>query len=101
MGENDLKFCTIWVNRFENLNVMETESHRQGLKFMYEIIYLFMHSDPSIEGDTPFKSSKSSDEIYCQEISNEPKSHVTTNIKEQFHYDAWNEIAGIYQNLNN
>lgn len=66
---------------------------------MLKILYLFIQSDPSIEGDTPFKSCKSFDEIYCQEISNHPKSHVTTNIKQQFHYDAWNEINEIYLKL--
>lgn len=56
--------------------------------------------DPSIEGDTPFKSCKSADEIYCQEVSNEPKSRVITNIKEEFHYDAWRKIDAIYNGLN-
>ena len=56
-------------------------------------------SDPSIDGDTPFKSSKSSDEIYCQDISNDPKYRTTTNIKEQLHYDIWREIEEDYKHL--
>lgn len=58
-----------------------------------------MFRDPSIEGDTPFISCKSSDEIYCQEISNDPKSRVITDIKKQFHHDAWTKINKIYQRL--
>lgn len=53
-------------------------------------------SDPSIEGDTPFKLSTSASEIFCQEIDNDPKSAVTTNIKEQLHYDVWRKIEQIY-----
>lgn len=57
--------------------------------------YLF--SDPSIEGDTPFKSCQSMDEIFCQEISNEPKTQVTNNIMKQLHYDVWHDIEEIYE----
>ena len=57
-------------------------------------------SDPSIEGDIPFKSCQSSDEIYCHEVSNEPKTRITTNIKKQLNYDMWREIDDIYKNLN-
>lgn len=56
-------------------------------------------SNPTLEGDTPFASCKSSTEIYCQEISNEPKSSTTNNIKEQLRYDTWREIEEIYKNL--
>lgn len=50
------------------------------------------NSDPSIDGDTPFKSCQSENEIFCQEISNEPKSSVTYDIKKQLHYDTWREV---------
>lgn len=56
-------------------------------------------SDPSIEGETPFKSSPSSDEIFCQEMSNEPGTRTTLNIKEQLHYGVWREIEEIYKGL--
>lgn len=35
------------------------------------------------------------DEIYCTEISNEPKSTITTDIRKQLHYDTWREIDKI------
>lgn len=57
------------------------------------------NSNPSLEGDTPFKACGSSDVIYCQEISNSPRSSVTDNIKEQLHYETWREIENIYNNL--
>lgn len=56
-------------------------------------------SNPSIEGDTPFKPCKSSTDIFCQEISNNPKSSVTNNIKEQLHFDTWREIEQTYKEL--
>lgn len=52
-------------------------------------------SDPSIDGDTPFKSCRSENEIFCQEISNEPKSSVTDDILIKMHYDTWREIEKI------
>lgn len=55
--------------------------------------------NPSIEDDTPFKSCKSSTEVFCQEISNDPKSSVTNNIKEQLHYDTWRDIEETYNGL--
>lgn len=60
---------------------------------------MFLHapSDPSIEGDIPFKSCKSSDELYCNEISNDPKIRITTDIKKQLHYDTWREVEEVYQ----
>ena len=54
-----------------------------------------VNSDPSIDGDTPFKSCRSGNEIFCQEISNEPRSRVTNDIKQQLHYDTWREIEEI------
>lgn len=67
-----------------------------NIEFWSNILY---SSNPSIEGDTPFQSSESQDEIFCQEISNDPTSSVTTNIKEQLHYDTWREIEQIYKKL--
>lgn len=55
-------------------------------------------SHPSIEGDTPFKSSKSPNEIFCHEITNEPKTKILTDIKEQLHYETWREVEEIYRN---
>lgn len=51
--------------------------------------------DPSIKSDTPFKSCKSSDEIFCQDVSNEPKMRITYDIKKRLHYDLWREIDEI------
>lgn len=56
-------------------------------------------SNPSIESDTPFLPCESKQKIFCQEISNEPISTVTTNITEQLHYDTWREIEQIYNEL--
>lgn len=49
-------------------------------------------SDASVGRNTPFKSCKSPNEIYCTEISNERVSRISTYIKEQLHYDTWREI---------
>lgn len=54
-------------------------------------------SNPSIEDDTPFRSCTSPNDIFCQEISNNPKSSVAANIKEQLHYDTCREIEEIYK----
>lgn len=54
-------------------------------------------SDPSIDSDTPFKSCKSSDKIFSQEISNHRKSQVMDDIKEQLHYETWREVERIYK----
>lgn len=59
----------------------------------------FFCSDPSVEGDVPFKSSNSENEIYCQEISNRPFSHVINDIKDHLHYNTWREIEEIYHGL--
>lgn len=53
---------------------------------------------PSSEGDTPFKSCTSSTDIFCQEINDDLVSTVTTDIKDQLHYDTWREIEQIYKN---
>lgn len=52
-------------------------------------------SDPSIPGDTPFESCRSENEIYCQELANELKTHVVYNIKEQLHYDVWRDVERV------
>lgn len=60
---------------------------------------IFCVSDPSIENDTPFESCKSPDEIFCQEITNDAKSSVSTDILEQLHYGTWREIEKTYKRL--
>lgn len=57
-------------------------------------------SDPTIEQQTPFKNCKSSDKIFCTDISNNLKSFVMTDIKKQFHYDTWLEVEKIYKSIN-
>lgn len=59
----------------------------------------YFRSDPSVDGDVPFKSSKSANEIYCQEVSNRPFTHVTYDVKDHLHYDTWREIEKIYHDL--
>lgn len=58
-------------------------------------------SDPSVEGDTPFKSSMSPNEMFTQDITNEPKSSIVTNILEQINFDTWKAIDGTYEQLKN
>lgn len=58
-------------------------------------------SNPSVEGDTPFKSSTSTNEIFAQDITNEPKSSLVTDIMEQIHFNTWKEIDDIYAKLKN
>lgn len=72
----------------------------QKLIFVHLFLIQFDISDPSIEGDTPFVSCKSSNEIFCQEISNAPTSSITYDIKEQLRYNTWQEIEEIYNGLN-
>lgn len=84
-----------------------------GMKFLFENVlflawfkfniscsHIYFVSNPSIEGDTPFVSIKSSDEVYCQEMSNAPTTSVTANIKEQVHYNTWRAVEAIYKSLN-
>ena len=71
------------------------EIHKNGSN----LINLKYFSDPSIEGDTPFKSTNSIDELFCQEVSNELKTSVTYEIREQLKYDVWHEIDEIYKSL--
>lgn len=63
--------------------------------------YHFHHQrDPSIDGDTPFKSCRSANEIYCQELANELKTHVMSDIKEQLHYDVWQDVERVVLHKN-
>lgn len=48
--------------------------------------------DPSIDGDTPFQGCQSPHMIYCQEVGNEPTTHVINGIKEILHYFVWRDI---------
>ena len=63
------------------------------------LIHLKYFSDPSIEGDTPFKSTNSIDELFCQEVSNKMKTSVTYDIRKQTHYDVWHDVEAIYKSL--
>lgn len=66
---------------------------------IYPLKFQNIFSNPSIEGNTPFESCKSSYEIFCQEFSNEPVTRVTIDIMNQLHYDVWQEIEEIYKSL--
>lgn len=66
-------------------------------QFILEIYVI--HSDPSIEGTTPFKSCKSSNEVFYTEISNDPISKVKDDIRKKFHYDTWAKIVDIYSEI--
>lgn len=63
-----------------------------SMVFPFDFFFVAIKRDPTIEGDTPFKSCQSSDEIFCQEVSNERTTRVTYDIKEQMHYDLWKTI---------
>ncbi|KAJ6639602.1 Cholinesterase [Pseudolycoriella hygida] len=54
-------------------------------------------TDPSVEGDTSFKPIVSSEEVFCQEMTNDPVSTTTTDIMEQLQYETWREVELIYQ----
>lgn len=58
-----------------------------------------IHSNPSIENEIHFESCKSPNEVFCQEISNDSKTWVTKNIKEQERYETWCEIERTYKKL--
>ncbi|XP_031623525.1 esterase B1-like [Contarinia nasturtii] len=53
--------------------------------------------NPSIEGDTPFKSSTSTEEIFSQDITNDSKTTLVTDIMDQLHFDTWKEIEDTYK----
>lgn len=56
---------------------------------------LHVPRNPSIDGDTPFKRCQSPDMIFCQEVANEPRTHVINNIKEILHYSVWRDIEQV------
>lgn len=66
---------------------------------MIDNLELF-YSDPSIADRTPFKSCKSSKEILCTDITNDPISNIMTDIEQQSHYNTWHEVMEIYKNRN-
>lgn len=93
-GQNCYEFCKNWVNIGESL----------GKTFSIQLTLLsigipIISSNPSIDGNTPFIPCTSQTELFCQEINNSPKLSVTTNIKEQLHFDTWHEIETTYKNL--
>lgn len=55
--------------------------------------------NPSIKGDTPFKSLTSPDEIFVQDITNDSKTSIVTDILQQIHYDTWEKVEKIYKKL--
>lgn len=55
-------------------------------------LIFFICRNPSIESDTPFKPIKSPDEIFVQDITNDSKTSVVTDILQRTHYDVWQEI---------
>lgn len=63
-GHNDHKLRSNWAS---------------FMRMEYSYKYM-IKSDSSIENDTctPFESCESEDNVFCQEISNDPKSSVTT-----------------------
>lgn len=52
-----------------------------------------------MEKDTPFRNCKSPNEVFCQEITIDEKSTVTTDITEQLHYNTWREVEDIYNQI--
>lgn len=55
-----------------------------------------MIRNPSVEGDTPYKSSTSPDEMFAQDVTNDIKSKLVTNIMDQMHYNTWENILDIF-----
>lgn len=53
-----------------------------------------------MEGDTPFKSSTSPDQIFGQDITNDPNSILLTDVLQQSRYKTWMEIDEMYHQLN-
>ncbi|KAG4071890.1 hypothetical protein HA402_006051 [Bradysia odoriphaga] len=83
------------------------DSHLEKKDVAYDLIMRMVKmvtnfartGNPSIENDTPFKAITSQNDLFCQEITNDPKSSVTTDIKDQFHYDTWREIEETYRRI--
>lgn len=63
------------------------------------ILLLFHFRNPSIDGDTPFKPITSSHEFYTQDITNDAKTSVITDMLEATRYNVWQEIERIYKKL--
>lgn len=55
-----------------------------------------MLSNPSIDGDTPFINCRSDKHMFAQDVGNNLKTSVISNIKTLEHYDAWREVEAIY-----
>lgn len=63
---------------------------------------LFFYSNsrnPSIEYDTPLESITSPDEILVHDIESNSRTRIITNILEQTHFNAWQEIDEIYKKM--
>lgn len=58
----------------------------------------FKCRNPSIDSDTHFIASNPN-QIFCGEVSNDMKTCVRTDIKEQIHYDTWVHVENIYNGL--
>ncbi|XP_055312058.1 esterase B1-like isoform X2 [Sitodiplosis mosellana] len=70
------------------------------IRRMVDIITNFARTgNPSVEGDTPFMSSTSPDEILSQDITNDPNSSLVTNIMDQLHFNTWKQIDDSYKRL--
>lgn len=54
--------------------------------------------NPSIAGDLPMESSIP-EEILCNELTNGVLTHVTRDIKAEFHYDTLREIEEMFRAL--
>lgn len=111
------KRTSLWFNYANGKNDDELCSHRVIIIYFRFFVHIFFallplivgsnhdlfnvklyfgnFSDPSVKDDTPFKSCKSSQEIFCQDVSNEPRTRVMYDIKEQIHYDLWSDIDDI------
>lgn len=73
--------------KFKGIISIEHENITRNLNFR----------NPSVQGDTPFKSSTSPNELFSQEIDNNPKTSVLTDITKQHHYDTWRDVEKIIQ----
>ncbi|XP_055299410.1 uncharacterized protein LOC129566985 [Sitodiplosis mosellana] len=76
---------------YENLLQVSDDSNvnYRAIKRMVNIITNFARiGNPSVKGDTPFKSLSSPDEMFSQDITNDPKTSLVTNIMDQ-HNKIW------------
>lgn len=71
----------------------------KSFEFQKKYNFVFQR-DPTINGYTPFKSCRSENEIYCQELGNELKTHVMHDIKDQLHYDVWRDVEKFVLHIN-